>query len=63
MTSLRSARAGGLALGGAAVAISALLVFGRGASEPRISAPDCSSCDARHARLTQLRAAGTDATE
>jgi hypothetical protein len=63
MTALLSMRAGGVVIGGAALAISALLGFGSGASEPQISAPDCSSCDARHARLAQLRAADTEATE
>ncbi|TAG11714.1 MAG: hypothetical protein EAZ40_16960 [Rhodobacterales bacterium] len=63
MTALPSARTAGVAIVGAALAISALLGFGPGASDPQFSTPDCSSCDARHARLTELRAAKTEATE
>jgi hypothetical protein len=63
MTALLSMRAGGVVIGGAALAVLAFLVFGGGASEPQITALDCSSCDARHARLAQLRAADTEVTE
>jgi hypothetical protein len=63
MTALQSPRAGVFVIGSAVVALSSLVTFGWGAMEPQISTPDCSSCDARHARLAHLRAAGPDATE
>ncbi|NJS39557.1 MAG: hypothetical protein HC783_11690 [Rhodobacteraceae bacterium] len=63
MTAFHSARACGVVISGAALALSAVLVFGQGTSAPQIIAPECSSCDAWHARLMQLRPAVTEATE